>query len=101
MLVYMTFPDSTLARDVAEALVENKLAAGAHLSGPIKSVYRWDGAIRYAEEWSVLAQAPEAAFTALRDFVIKRHPYITPCLVGWRIGDGHAPFLEWIERSGE
>ncbi len=100
-LVYITAPDSELADKIAAKLVEARLAAGAHLVGPVRSVYRWEGQIHHKEEWVVLAQIPREAFAKVEEMVLAMHPYIVPCILGIDIDNGHQPFLDWIEKAGE
>lgn len=101
LLVYITVPERVMADYMARELVEARLAAGVHIAGPIRSVYRWQGEIRNAEEWTLLAQCAGGVFEDIRDFVLARHPYITPCIVAWNIDHGYKPFMDWIERAGE
>ena len=39
------------AEQIAQTLVEQRLAACVQIAGPIQSVYRWQGNIEQAEEW--------------------------------------------------
>jgi periplasmic divalent cation tolerance protein len=40
-----------------------------------------------------------AHFEALREAVVKDHPYEVPEVIELPIERGHAPYLEWIEAS--
>lgn len=97
-LVYITVPDRATAVALAEGMVGECLAAGANLAGPVLSVYRWQGAVRRAEEWQILAQT--ANFEALCDWVASRHPHIVPCIISVPILAGLGPFLDWIRANG-
>ena len=52
--VEITAGSSEEARRLADAAVEARLAACAQISGPITSVYRWEGSIQADEEWRVV-----------------------------------------------
>ena len=56
-LVFCSCPDSDTAQRLAAALVEARLAACVSLLPPMRSVYRWQGAIEQADE--VLLLAPD------------------------------------------
>ena len=42
------------AERIAAALVERRLAGCVQIVGPVRSVYRWQGAVEQAEEWLCL-----------------------------------------------
>ena len=71
-------PDA--AEDVARTLIERRLAACVNLL-PIRSVYRWDGAVHVDPETTMLikvgADAVERLVTELREL----HPYDLPEIV--------------------
>lgn len=96
LLVYMTAADSEEAERIAEALVEQRLAAGVNILSPIRSVYRWKGEIRKAGEVPLLAQTSAERFAELADVVRGQHSYETPCIIAMPIVRGNADFLDWI-----
>lgn len=99
MLVYVTAPDKEMAFSLARSSIEAGLAAGANVSGPCHSVYRWQGEIRETEEWQIFLQT--AAFSALMQHIKGLHPHIVPCIVGLQIGTGNQDFLDWINMAGK
>lgn len=101
LMVYITVPDQSLARQLAEILVQEKLAAGVNIAGPVESIFRFEGKMKKATEWQLFAQVFEGDFNRLKEVVIAKHPYKVPCIVGWNLDRGHVPFLEWIENRGE
>lgn len=101
MLVYITFPTEESAMDMARQLVRERLVAGAHVDGPVFSVYRWQGQMHEAREWRLIAQTPRNKFEAFAAFVRAGHPYHTPCIVNIVPDGGYKPFLDWIERTGD
>ncbi len=50
------------AERIARALVEQRLAACAQVSGPITSTYRWQGEIETAQEWQCRAKSRRDLF---------------------------------------
>ena len=98
LILYTTWPDAETAEAVGSAAVEAKLAACAHLLGPMTSIYRWRGEIQRDAEIPMLLKPTAAAAPRLRDFVIERHPYETPCVVALSCAaEGSNPdFLRWI-----
>ncbi len=97
-LVYMTAPTAEEAERLAVDLVERRLAAGVNILAPMRSVFRWKGAIRRSEEIPLLAQTEEGSLEALAKYVRALHSYETPCIIAVPIAAGNEDFLAWITR---
>ena len=97
--VTTTFPDETAARQIAAALVGERLAACAQVAGPIESTYRWDGRIETAREWYIHFKTTAARASDLRSRLRQLHPYDTPEIIVLPIVDGDPAYLRWIEAS--
>ncbi|PRY93323.1 divalent cation tolerance protein [Hasllibacter halocynthiae] len=95
LLVQTTLPSEGEAGAIARAAVEARLAACAHVDR-IASVFRWDGAVREAEEWRVWLKTTAAAREALFALVARLHPYDEPALIALPIVHGAPSFLDWI-----
>ena len=100
--VYMTASSTEEADRIASALVGERLAACVNILGGIRSVYRWDGAVRSAAEVALIAKTRAALFDALAARVRSLHSYEVPCIVCWPIEAGNPAYLAWIggETSG-
>ncbi len=96
LLVSSTVDGEDRARELASALVEEGLAACVQVLGPIRSVYRWRGEVETATEWLLLAKTTEGRFPALRDAIVRRHPYEVPEIVAVPITDGLPAYLAWL-----
>ena len=86
------------AEALADAMVEAKLAACAQVTGPVASVYRWQGRIERSEEWACSLKTTRAALAPLETALRARHPYELPEIVTAPL-DGSAAYLDWIEQS--
>ena len=93
-----TLGSRAAAEELAEAMVARRLAACAQVSGPLASIYRWQGAVERVEEWACLLKTTRAAQPALEAAVIARHPYQLPEIVAAPL-EGSAAYLGWIEQS--
>lgn len=97
-VLYTTWPDAETAEAAAAEAVAERLAACANLLAPMRSIYRWEGAIDRAAEIPVLFKTTSGRAGALRDFLLARHPYDTPCVVALSVSaeGSSADFLRWV-----
>lgn len=100
VLIETNLPDRASAERVAEAMVDSGLAAAANIHGPVASLYRWDGAVRRAEEWTLVLKGPEATAKRAVDAIRAAHPYATPCILVRAVAGGFEPYLAWARRGG-
>lgn len=94
--VYMTAPSLEEAESIAEALVGERLAACVNILGAVRSVYRWQGAVRRGGEVALVAKTRAAMFDMLAARVRALHSDETPCIVAWPIAAGDAAYLAWL-----
>jgi periplasmic divalent cation tolerance protein len=80
---------------MARGAVEARLAACAQVAGPITSVYRWQGAIETAEEWTVTFKTTTEHYAALEAHIRERHSYDLPEIVAVALG-GNDAYLDWV-----
>jgi len=95
IMVLIACADEAEARRIGHALVAARLAACVHLR-PHTAIYRWQGSIEEAAEYSLLAKTTAARFAALREAVLALHSYELPAIVALPVCDGHTPFLAWV-----
>ncbi|AHE99417.1 divalent-cation tolerance protein CutA [Thioalkalivibrio paradoxus] len=98
LLVITTVDDGTLADDLAQELVEQRLAACVHILGAGRSVYRWQDDVEDAEEHTLLIKTSVSRYPALQDWLAERHPYETPELIALPITQGLPDYLDWIRQ---
>ncbi len=98
VLLYSTWPDAESAEAAGAAAVAARLAACANVLAPMRSIYRWKGAVERAEETPMLLKTSQAHAAALKDFLVARHPYETPAVVAVPVASegSHAAFLAWV-----
>jgi periplasmic divalent cation tolerance protein len=84
-----------LARDI----VENRLAACVNVIGPIRSFYRWEGKIAADAEQLLLIKTTREHVEALREYVVREHPYDVPEFVVIAVSDISEPYLAWLIES--
>lgn len=96
LLVITNLPDAASAQALAEALVDQGLAACVNMLSPCRSVYRWQGRIEDAEEIPLLIKTTTDRYPALEAAIRARHPYELPEIVAVRIEHGLPDYLAWV-----
>ncbi|HEY8106630.1 MAG TPA: divalent-cation tolerance protein CutA [Gemmatimonadales bacterium] len=89
------------SREAAERLgallVEARLAACAQITGPIVSIYRWQGRVEHATEWLCLLKTTVSRMPDLEARIRAEHSYQVPEIVAVPIVAGDPAYLAWIE----
>ena len=98
VVVQTTMANANEATALARDAVERRLAACVQWM-PIRSTYRWKGAIESAEEVLLAAKTTAAAAPALFTFIRERHSYELPEIVMTPIAGGLDDYLEWIRSN--
>ncbi len=101
----LTVLTTTDAPEKAEALargaVEARLAACAQVTGPVTSVYRWEGEVRSEHEWQVSLKTTEARYDALEAHLRAAHDYDTPEIIATPVVRGGADYLAWVAAESD
>lgn len=98
LIVTTTVADQPAADRLAEALVEERLAACVQ-SAPVRSCYRWQGAIRHEAEIQLTIKTKASAAEALRARLLALHPYELPEVLIVPVWGGSAGYLSWLDES--
>jgi periplasmic divalent cation tolerance protein len=96
LLVMTTLPDAPTAERIAAELVTARLAACVNVLAPVRSVYRWKGAVETADEVPLLIKTTRERYAALEAALRVAHPYELPEIVALPVAAGLAPYLEWV-----
>ncbi len=99
IVVLVTSPTAAQARRLADALVRQRAAACVNLVPGIRSLFWWQGKVDQARETLLIIKTTRRRFEPLRRLVRRLHPYEVPEIIALPIGQGHPPYLRWIEKS--
>ncbi|WP_439619168.1 divalent-cation tolerance protein CutA [Hyphomonas sp.] len=99
LLVRITCPSRRVAEEIADAAVEQRLAACANLEGPVTSTYRWKGVVEHAFEFVLWMKAPESRWSQIEALVNELHPYEVPAIVALPCAQASAPYAAWVNAN--
>jgi periplasmic divalent cation tolerance protein len=94
--VSTTIDTEPAAQAIATALIERRLAACVHVSGPVRSVYRWQNAVQEADEWLCTAKTHATLFPQVETAIRELHNYECPEIVAVPFVAGSAAYLQWL-----
>ncbi|MEI8038857.1 MAG: divalent-cation tolerance protein CutA [Verrucomicrobiota bacterium] len=80
-IVFCTFPDLALARQIGTVLVEKQLAACVNLIPAVESIYHWQGRLESAAEVLAIFKTSATAWPAFQRALAEHHPYAVPEIV--------------------
>jgi periplasmic divalent cation tolerance protein len=87
------------AEQIATVLIEQHLVACAQVSGPLASVYHWQGKVESNEEWLCTLKSRETLFERVAAAIREVHSYQCPEIIATPIVEGSADYLAWLERE--
>ena len=96
ILVMTNFPDKKGAVALAEALIDQHLAACVNVLSPCTSIYRWQGKVESADEIPVLIKTLRQHYDRVEQLINMMHPYELPEVIMVPILNGLPAYLQWI-----
>lgn len=94
--VFTTVGKKQDAENMAELLVERKLAGCIQVVGPVLSTYWWEGKIVKDKEWLCIVKSKKVLYKKLEEAIKKIHPYELPEITVTPITAGSAGYLRWL-----
>ncbi|KPD23057.1 divalent-cation tolerance protein CutA [Idiomarina zobellii] len=96
-LFYCTTDSQSSANELAASIVEQQLAACVNIIPGITSVYHWNNEIQHDQEWLLLIKTTDDMSKALKEAIMKIHPYDSPELISVDVTDGLPDYLQWVQ----
>ena len=84
------------ARAFARALVDLRLAACVNIVDRVTSIYRWEGNVSEDGEQLLVIKTADDRVAALREEILRRHPYDVPEFVVMPISDTSDSYGAWL-----
>jgi periplasmic divalent cation tolerance protein len=97
-MIVTTYPTIEAAKQAAQLLVEQRLAACIHLL-PIESIYFWDGKICEDNEITLFIKSKTALFQEIAALIKENHSYAVPEIIQMPITEGLPEYLKWLGGS--
>jgi periplasmic divalent cation tolerance protein len=98
-IVFVMAANDLEASTIARTLVGERLAACVNMVAPVRSIYRWQGAIEESRECLLLIKTSARHYAKLERRVKELHSYDVPEIVAMALAHGLPDYLKWIVES--
>lgn len=98
VIIFNTCPGSITAKQIAQDLVANGLAACVNVIPSIKSYFKWGNQIKNETEYLLIIKTRRENYPAIEKKIQSLHPYELPEVIAVPITDGSRGYLDWINQ---
>ncbi len=96
-IIYIACKDRDEAKNIANYLIINKLAACCSIFPQINSIYEWKGKICDETESLLMIKTKKILFDKIRLEVLRMHSYEVPEIIATDVSRVHDKYANWIE----
>lgn len=96
VLITTTVEKRDDAEKISKKLLEMRLMACAQITGPIKSVYRWENSIVEGEEFLLTVKTTPALQQKACTLISQLHPYDLPEILAQKPAFVHPEYAKWV-----
>ncbi|RMD89829.1 MAG: divalent-cation tolerance protein CutA [Alphaproteobacteria bacterium] len=93
--LHVTCPDEDTAASLARAALRARLVACANISGPVRSLFHWQGRIEEEGEVLLALKTRRGCVADLVELIRARHPYDLPAIT-WAGVEAEPDTAAWI-----
>lgn len=91
-----TLDSEQAASNLAKQIVTARLAACVQITGPLLSIYRWQGEVCEAQEWRCTIKTLSSAAPKLIHFISEAHPYDVPEILVVDVQSSSTAYAQWL-----
>lgn len=99
ILVTTTCSDRASLQQIAEHLVDSRLAACVQFSGPVLSVYRWEEKLESTQEWLLQVKTRASLWETVVATINSLHPYDVPELLATPLAHIAPDYERWLDEN--
>ncbi len=99
LIVYVTTGGREEADRIADALIDERLAACCTIVGEVASVYRWEGVVERSTEVMLMIKTMSSRYRALEARVQELHSYENPEIIAVELFAGSRDYLIWLQQE--
>ncbi len=97
-MVITTAPDREKAENLAEGILDNRLAACVQMAD-IRSFFLWEGTKQKESEVALYIKTTEARYGDLETYILEHHSYDVPEIIKLPVTGGLPAYLNWLDST--
>lgn len=98
LIVLNTCPGSITAKQIAQDLVANNLAACVNIIPEIHSYFKWGNTIKNEQEYLLIIKTTVEAYPRVEKKILSLHPYELPEIIAVPVSTGFEGYLNWVNQ---
>jgi periplasmic divalent cation tolerance protein len=96
IVITTTADNQELLTQIAERLLQDRLAACCQVLGPLTSIYRWKDKVEKASEWMCLIKTRKEHFERVAAVIGELHSYEVPEIIATEMHQASSEYLAWL-----
>ncbi|NXQ28998.1 CUTA protein, partial [Alaudala cheleensis] len=98
-IAFVSCLNEQIARDIARAIMDKKLAAYVNILPKSSALYFWKGELEESTEILLLVKTRTSKIGELSNYVRSIHPFEIPEIISLPIDQGNPLYLKWIDEN--
>ncbi|KFU90535.1 Protein CutA, partial [Chaetura pelagica] len=98
-IAFISCLNEQIAKDIARAIMDKKLAAHVSILPKSLALYFWKGELEESTEILLLVKTRTSKISELSNYVRSIHPFEIPEVISLPIDQGNPLYLRWLEES--
>ncbi|NXT07769.1 CUTA protein, partial [Prunella fulvescens] len=98
-IAFVACLNEQIARDIARAIMDKRLAAYVNILPKSSALYFWKGELEESTEILLLVKTRTSKIGELSNYIRSIHPFEIPEIISLPIDQGNPGYLKWIEEN--
>ncbi|XP_027506188.1 protein CutA isoform X1 [Chiroxiphia lanceolata] len=98
-MAFINCLNEQIAKDIARAIMDKKLAAQVNILPKSSALYFWKGELEESTEILLMVKTRTSKIGELSNYVRSIHPFEIPEIISLPIDQGNPLYLKWIEEN--
>lgn len=97
LMVITTTDNREKAKEIASALLRERLAACVQIINGVESMYIWQGKVESQEEFLLFVKTRVVLYERVENLIKALHNYELPEIIAVPVNKGSKEYLDWLK----